>query len=536
MTTVAFDGRYLAADTQMTFGNGSINQLPSRKLVVRDGHVFASTGRIINGLRDRFVDWWFTPAITGADRVTLPDLGAADAATAGSLIIVLPDLRCGCVSYTGPDFLETGPISAWGSGEDYAVGAIEAGANAMEAVLIAMKHDINTGGEVEFVDTLDLEAGVQSYTQPADVRVIHGSHSPVMASIRAAKLGADIPNPILERLLCTCREAEDAPITLDVGAMLADLGLTERDAPMISRLYLPPATIDKPVPGHVYEFQEVRTGPWGTREEAAADLRRKLHEALRWPVRDTHKAIVHWRTRPEVWGEYHHDRMVTEWKGYARFVVLPAEDAPPTLPDHVLISKPHAPKQSDTGANLWADACTGRLVLGNGCGQCLRCNREWWALIKQSHEAVAPGVIRLTQDEVKASLARAPVVQPERFGLAKAFDEFWNDEERAKLKNGEVVVSHDAAEPPRHVFKQHIGLGLLDGRAGMVLTEAGSALQAHVDAWNTASAVGDEHRMKGLDIELRSLNFPPDVQVAIVGSAGSPKRKVIMNAPAQSQA
>jgi hypothetical protein len=425
MTTIAFDGRYVAADTLMTFGNGSINQLPARKLVVRDGHVFASTGRIINGLRDRFVDWWFTPAITGAERSTMPDHGAADAATVGSLIIVLPDLRCGCVSYTQPDFLETGPISAWGSGEDYALGAIEAGANAMEAVLIAMRHDINTGGEVEFVDTHDLDSGVQRYCQPADVRMIHGSASPLMASLRAARA---------EWRACTCRAAEDIP---------------------------------------------------------------------------------------------------------------------PTLPDHVLISKPHAPAKSDTGANLWADACTGRLVLGNGCGQCLRCNREWWAISKQSHEAVAPGVIRLTQDEVKASLARAPVVQPERVGLAKAFDEFWNDEER----------------PTRHAFKQHIGLGLLDrtddkahafsfvadvpvygqtltepprssviSREEARATEAGSALQAHVDAWNTASAVGDEHRMKGLDIELRSLNFPPDVQVAIVGSAGSPKRKVIINAPAQSQA
>lgn len=154
---------------------------------------------------------------------------------------------------------------------------------------------------------------------------------------------------------------------------------------------------------------------------------------------------------------------------------------PLALPDHVLISKPHAPAKSDTGANLWADACTGRLVLGNGCGQCLRCNREWWALIKHSHEAVAEGVIRITQTEVKASLARAPVVQPD-------------------------------------------------------IDASPTALQAHVDAWNAASAVGDEHRMKGLDIELRSLAFPPNVQVAIVGSAGSPKRKVIINAPAQPQA
>lgn len=43
---------------------------------------------------------------------------------------------------------------AWGSGEEYALGAMEAGADALEAIEIAKRYDIQTGGNVEFEELL----------------------------------------------------------------------------------------------------------------------------------------------------------------------------------------------------------------------------------------------------------------------------------------------------------------------------------------------------------------------------------------------
>lgn len=41
------------------------------------------------------------------------------------------------------------PFFAWGSGRDFALGALECGATAVEAVRVAAKYDIYTGGRIK---------------------------------------------------------------------------------------------------------------------------------------------------------------------------------------------------------------------------------------------------------------------------------------------------------------------------------------------------------------------------------------------------
>jgi hypothetical protein len=153
MTTIAFDGRYLAADTLGT-RSGTPSNRESRKITVAAGFAYAVNGDWGPVVPD-LIKWHQD----GANPADIPTHGA------GSLMVAeLSSRRCWIVSGPQMPYLdeEAAPFTG-GSGGDIALGAIDAGVNAMEAVRIASKRDISTGGPIDFVDLEWPDKGVQRW-------------------------------------------------------------------------------------------------------------------------------------------------------------------------------------------------------------------------------------------------------------------------------------------------------------------------------------------------------------------------------------
>jgi len=131
MTTIAYRDGILVSDRQTTCGNA---RQECAKMWSVKGHVVAVAGVLSDGIK--FRDWW---------RAGKPDAGwCIDHDTT---IIVLDTHTGELVEYDSnmvpmPVY---GKFLSWGSGCDLALGAMEAGADAVQAVTIAMRHDAYTG-------------------------------------------------------------------------------------------------------------------------------------------------------------------------------------------------------------------------------------------------------------------------------------------------------------------------------------------------------------------------------------------------------
>ena len=158
MTTLAFDGRYLAADTLGVRG-GNRSEQPSCKIAVQDGYAFAFGGFWLH-FRQQLMAWALA-AFRDADPPEWRFCPAKD--VEGAMLVVTP--MCTLLVFTDqapyPD-PEAWPF-AIGTGGDIALGAMGAGVTAMEAVKLAMRWDLKTGGEVDFIDTERLDKGVQRW-------------------------------------------------------------------------------------------------------------------------------------------------------------------------------------------------------------------------------------------------------------------------------------------------------------------------------------------------------------------------------------
>lgn len=158
MTTIAFDGRYLAADTLGVRG-GNRSEQPSCKIAVQDGYAFAFGG-LWGHFRQHLMAWALA-AFQDADAPEWRFCPAKD--VEGAMLVVTPTR--GLLVFTDqapyPD-PEAWPF-AIGTGGDIALGAMGAGVTAMEAVKLAMRWDLKTGGEVDFIDTERLDKGVQRW-------------------------------------------------------------------------------------------------------------------------------------------------------------------------------------------------------------------------------------------------------------------------------------------------------------------------------------------------------------------------------------
>lgn len=136
MTTIAYRDGILAADSRTTRGEVLLPGAQKKLFRLPDGSIAGTTGAIAQGLR--YIDWLANPGIAPA-----PSLD-------GTVIHVMLD---GTVRYTfGAGWITMdGLFEAWGSGLPAALGALHAGASALDAVKIAGLVDVYTGGPYDFM-------------------------------------------------------------------------------------------------------------------------------------------------------------------------------------------------------------------------------------------------------------------------------------------------------------------------------------------------------------------------------------------------
>lgn len=136
MTVIAWDGHRLAADKAQN-DCGTVRSV-TKIHRLKDGTLLGTSGDSSTGA---LVERWYAE---GQDRATYPDKDGKV-----HLLVITPDRKV--LMFDGgplPEFLED-PFTAIGCGRGFAIGAMEAGKTATEAVLIACKHDAYCGRGVD---------------------------------------------------------------------------------------------------------------------------------------------------------------------------------------------------------------------------------------------------------------------------------------------------------------------------------------------------------------------------------------------------
>lgn len=148
MSTIAWDGQFLVSDRQST--------LSDMKLSVSKIAVFPEQGKAVGWVASHesglsLVDWYHE----GADSVTYPAYQRDE--HLWCRFIVATSERCFFYEHLPVIQLVNSRFGAWGSGMCYAIAAMEAGANAIEAVKIACKYDIYSGMGIDVCDLATME-------------------------------------------------------------------------------------------------------------------------------------------------------------------------------------------------------------------------------------------------------------------------------------------------------------------------------------------------------------------------------------------
>ncbi len=158
MTTIAYKDRVLASDGQVSWGD-RIDSYNLKKVRKINGCLVGGAGRLASVLQffDWFQEWSDAQQVQGDAphvKVFVPE-GINDEDFIG-LVIFADEIAFmyegGKKSYQ----LEVNGYFAIGSGSDYALAAMDSGASAEEAVAVAIKRDVYTGGEI-FTEELDPE-------------------------------------------------------------------------------------------------------------------------------------------------------------------------------------------------------------------------------------------------------------------------------------------------------------------------------------------------------------------------------------------
>jgi ATP-dependent protease HslVU (ClpYQ) peptidase subunit len=148
MTTLAYKDGILAFDGKITAGN-MVTTLNSRKGIATDKYLAAAAG--LSSFCGAFLEW----VKTDFDPVKVPKTPNGKLCDIVGLVID----RKGTLTEYCDDLLplKVGrvPFYARGSGREVATGAMAAGASAEEAVRIASKFDIYTGGRIRTVKFSD---------------------------------------------------------------------------------------------------------------------------------------------------------------------------------------------------------------------------------------------------------------------------------------------------------------------------------------------------------------------------------------------
>ena len=164
MTTIAYKGGILAADTQGDWGG---TRTTTTKLHRLPGLIVAGSGH----------SWRINAAVREIERLAehrTASVGARwrevathfydphfdrDKDSAPTLLLIQPGTG-NYMRLNGPIFMPCDlgrEFIAIGSGCEYALGAMAAGANAADAVRIAISLDVRSGGEVETVNVKELQ-------------------------------------------------------------------------------------------------------------------------------------------------------------------------------------------------------------------------------------------------------------------------------------------------------------------------------------------------------------------------------------------
>lgn len=147
MSVIVWDGKSLAADRQATDCDMAVKTVKIRKIESgpHAGHIIAWAGCDASGTY--LADWYEA----GADPDKWPTQAQMDGDNTSRLIVAMHDGTC--KHYQGTThpialFVKE-PFRAWGSGRDYAMGALAMGASASEAVEIASRFCITCGGGID---------------------------------------------------------------------------------------------------------------------------------------------------------------------------------------------------------------------------------------------------------------------------------------------------------------------------------------------------------------------------------------------------
>lgn len=139
MTTIAWDGKTLAADKQGTQGDKAAYTV-TKVFRRKDGALIAAVDNIALGMG--FIRWFLK-----GEKGKAPPLKVEDEWTA--LLVIRKD---GTMERHEPEgwFNIEGKFAA-GSGKSLALLAMDLGATAEEAVKLASKYDVYTGSEIDTV-------------------------------------------------------------------------------------------------------------------------------------------------------------------------------------------------------------------------------------------------------------------------------------------------------------------------------------------------------------------------------------------------
>lgn len=141
MTTIAWDGKTLAADRRVTTEYGQISTIC--KIFKTDDFIFAGAGELSDMLE--LSDW----LLHDGKKPTFRADGTH------GMFISLADGKVNLVVGKKPRIIEMiDNTCALGTGAGYAVGAMATGANAEKAVKIASLFDCFTGDQVDTVTVL----------------------------------------------------------------------------------------------------------------------------------------------------------------------------------------------------------------------------------------------------------------------------------------------------------------------------------------------------------------------------------------------
>lgn len=135
MTTIVWDGKTLAVDSQTSYDD-RMSRMHVRKLFLNVGNYAAVAVCGESAAWPAMVDW----VHRGCDALDWKDWR-------GAIWCVKDDGTCHRHASGYPEVILA--AEADGSGEAFAVGAMEMGADAVQALRVAMKWDLYSGGDVQ---------------------------------------------------------------------------------------------------------------------------------------------------------------------------------------------------------------------------------------------------------------------------------------------------------------------------------------------------------------------------------------------------